>query len=162
MFWRVDSCSRPAIIIEPPDGSSIVFSLRRTDRPGREMDDAVPAPMVRPPWLVSSDTSTLTCREMRPSDRTTGRKARPTPKGLYSTVIWPFRSRPAGIGNSPPARKLAASPLTEVRFGSARVRTRPTRSKALIMASPLFNPSEPGPVPGLAVSQFEGSPGAPP
>ncbi|MNE15383.1 hypothetical protein D3C80_1082910 [compost metagenome] len=34
------------------------------------------------------------------------------------------------MGNSPPARKLAASPLVEVRFGSAKVRSRPTRSKA--------------------------------
>ncbi|MNJ52512.1 hypothetical protein D3C77_478520 [compost metagenome] len=77
--WRVDSCSRPAIIIDPPEGNSTVFSLRRTVRPGREMEDGVPAPMVRPPWGVSSETSTLTCRLMRPSDRTTGRKARPTP-----------------------------------------------------------------------------------
>ena len=39
----------PAIIIDPPDGSSTVFSLRRTVKPGSVMDEGVPAPMVKPP-----------------------------------------------------------------------------------------------------------------
>ncbi len=57
----------------------MVFSLRRTVRPGKVIEEGVPAPMVRPPLGVSSDTSTFTCKLMRPSDKTTGRKARPTP-----------------------------------------------------------------------------------
>src|ERR1700749_1837626 len=42
------------------------------------------------------------------------------------------------MGNSPPARKRAVSPLTAVRLGSASRCTRPTCSSALRMPWPLF------------------------
>ncbi len=38
--------------------------------------------------------------------------------------------RPLGIGNSPPATKLAVSPEIAVKFGSASVRKMPARSIA--------------------------------
>src|SRR3546814_7861836 len=75
--------------------------------------------MVKPPKLtepasLSSDTSGRTRIEMRPSLSTVGVKARPTPYCLYSMVVVP-RLCWIGIGNSPPARKLAVSPERAVR-----------------------------------------------
>ena len=52
-------------------------------------------------------------------------KARPTPYCLYSIVTAPSDCD-TGIGNSPPARKLAVSPESAVRFGSARIVARPS------------------------------------
>src|SRR2546430_12195167 len=46
-----------------------------------------------------------------------------------------------GIGNSPPARKLAVSPDSAVRFGSARLRARPRCSSALIRTSMVVPPA---------------------
>ena len=64
---------------------------------------------------------------MRPSASTIGVKARPTPYCLYSIATAPSDCE-TGIGNSPPARKLAVSPESAVRFGSASVVTRPSVS----------------------------------
>ena len=81
------------------------------------------------PSLVSSLTSVSMRKLMRPSDSTTGVKARPTPNSLKVTESWPWLST-NGIGNSPPARNFAVSPDTAVRVGSASVRTSPSRSNA--------------------------------
>ncbi len=93
--------------------------------------------------MLSSDTSTDSFSEMRPPDSTIGVKPSPTPNCLNSMVTRPLLSWPVGTGNSPPTRVWAGSPETEVRFGSARVRTRPACSKAWIMALALFTPLEP-------------------
>ncbi len=66
---------------------------------------------------------------MRPSDITTGVKARPTPNSLKVTESLPSLST-TGTGYSPPARNFAVSPDTAVRFGSASVRISPSRSSA--------------------------------
>ena len=60
-------------------------------------------------------------------------KERPTPNCLKTMETLPWLSRPAGTGNSPPARNFAVSPETAVRFGSASVCTRPTVSSAFIV-----------------------------
>src|SRR4030043_1424962 len=68
---------------------------------------------------------------------TVGEKLSPTPKGLYSIVIvvppapedWG-----TGIGNSPPALKLAVFPLKVIRVGSARTLSNPCSFKASINA----------------------------
>jgi len=74
--------------------------------------------------VVSWLTSGRICRLRRVGDITVGTTARLTPNVLNSTVIvvWPLFTLPAtGIGNSPPARKLAVSPDRAVRLGSARM-----------------------------------------
>ncbi len=76
------------------------------------------------PLVVSSLTSGRTRRLSRVDDITVGTKARLMPKVLNSTVmlVMPLVVLPAiGMGNSPPARKLAVSPESAVRFGSARM-----------------------------------------
>ena len=93
----------------------------------------LPPPRVKAPVLVSSLTSVEICSEMRPLDSTTGVKERPTPNCLNSMVMLPCWSRPAGTGNSPPARNFAVSPDTAVRLGSASVCARPIRSSACTM-----------------------------
>ena len=55
-------------------------------------------------------------------------------------VTLPVLSSPVGTGNSPPARNLADSPDTAVRFGSASTRTRPTLSKAWMEDLALLRP----------------------
>src|SRR5262249_42413890 len=85
--------------------------------------------------LVSSETSVITLRLMRPPVRTTGVKISPTPNFLNSTDGGHVAQLPGiGNGNSPPTRKCAVSPEMAVKFGSARVRTMPARSMALIVA----------------------------
>ncbi len=80
---------------------------------------------------------------MRPPDSTTGVKPRPTPNCLNSMVTRPLLSWPVGTGNEPPTRVWAGSPEMVVRLGSAKVRTRPARSKAWTVAPALFRPLEP-------------------
>ena len=78
-------------------------------------------------WLTSGSIFML----IRPPPSTVGVKARPTPYFLNSMAIWP--SAPGtGTGNSPPARKLAVSPDSATRFGSASERATPFSSSALI------------------------------
>ena len=60
--------------------------------------------------------------------------ARLTPNFLYSRVIL-LLSAWTGIGNSPPARKLAVSPDSAIRFGSASRRAKPRFSSAWIITS---------------------------
>jgi len=85
---------------------------------------------------------------------TVGVKFRPTPKVLYSMVIVvaPPVACGTGMGNSPPARKLAERPLRVMRVGSARtfvspfsfsasmkpvhVAPAPVKRKAQLMLSP--------------------------
>src|SRR6185312_17504442 len=88
-----------------------------------------------------SETSVITFRLMRPSDRTIGVNTRLTPNFLKSICDWQTggdlvvsHDRPLGIGNSPPAMKVAVSPEIVVRFGSARVRITPARSIARSVA----------------------------
>ena len=76
-------------------------------------------------WLTSGSIFRL----ITPSPRTVGVKARPTPNFLNSTVVLPSVEE-IGMGNSPPARKLAVSPDSAVRFGSARRRITPRSSSA--------------------------------
>src|SRR5579872_3915757 len=71
------------------------------------------------PWLVSWLTSVRTFIAICPSEPTVGTNARLTPYCLNSMVTSLFCCA-TGIGNSPPTRKLAASPLIAVRFGCAR------------------------------------------
>jgi hypothetical protein len=74
----VFSCSRPAIIIEPPEGSSTLVSARRTLSAGMLRDVLVAAlETVNAPVLVSSETSVEIFREMRPWDITRGVKPSP-------------------------------------------------------------------------------------
>ena len=99
-----------------PEPSSTVVSARRVVSAGTTK----PLSLTEPASL-SSLTSGRTRIEMRPSASTIGVKARPTPYCLYSMVTAPSACE-TGIGNSPPARKLAVSPESAVRFGSASVR----------------------------------------
>ena len=97
------------------------------------------------PSFDSSLTSGRTRIEMRPSASTLGVKARPTPYCLYSMVTEPSACE-IGTGNSPPARKLAVSPESAVRFGSARIVTRPSlaaRSSAPMRSRPNSLPAAP-------------------
>src|SRR6202008_458256 len=99
--------------------------------------------------LESSETSVITRRLMRPSVNTTGVKFREIPnflKLIWVVQTWVTGSQeyPAGIGNSPPAMKVADSPEIAVRFGSASVRTTPALSMARMVACTLAPaPNEP-------------------
>ena len=133
----------PAMASEPPEGISTVVSARRVLIDGMvcvvrsvALTDCVSVSALS---LDSSDTSVSTLRLIRPSDITTGVKFRPTPNFLNWIWVWQFRVvgsqvKPAGIGNSPPARKFAVSPEIAVRFGSASVRITPARSIARSVA----------------------------
>ena len=77
---------------EPPDGISTVDLAERFLRAGMLMLDSTTAPS-----LVSSLTSVSMRRLMRPSDSTTGVKARPTPNSLKMTESLPSLST-TGIG----------------------------------------------------------------
>jgi len=123
--------------MEPPEGSSSVLSARRTSRPG--MTTFAPSWTVT--WFEIADTSVLTCRLMRPSERTTGVNARATPNGLNWIETWPDESTPVGTGNSPPARNEAFSPEIAVSVGSARVLIMPVCSRARSVALTLLVPS---------------------
>ena len=103
-----------------PDPSSTVVSARRTVRPGIEIE-LLPFPSCTAPWLVNWLTSGRTCSTIRSPLVTVGTKARLMPYCLNSSEIVLFVFA-IGIGNSPPTRKLAVSPLSAVRFGSAKVR----------------------------------------
>jgi len=81
-------------------------------------------------------TSGATTMLMTPSASTVGVKARLTPNGFHCTVIavppppWPAPPPllwTVGTGNSPPARKLAVSPDSATKVGSASVVTAPLR-----------------------------------
>ena len=77
---------------------------------------------------------------MRSPESTVGTNSRLTPNRRKSTDT---RSDPERRGlNSPPARKLAGSPETAVRLGSARIETNPSAASASITAEILFTPSE--------------------
>ena len=145
---------------DPPDGSSTVVLAWRVLSAGMLMPDKTTAPSV-----VSSLTSLSIFRLMRPSDSTTGVKARPTPNFLNCTVSLPSLST-TGTGNSPPARKLAVSPDTAVRLGSARVRIRPSRSSARSALAarvsppwkPLVTPELPNVLPAGPLFQLQSEP----
>src|SRR5829696_3074961 len=123
-LWR-----SPAIAKLWPSRSSITVDARRTVIAG------IATTPVRTEFVVSMWlTSGSILRLMTPFARTVGWKVRPTPNFLYSTVIcWKLPA--TGIGNSPPARKLAFSPDIATRFGSARRRTSPFSSRAWIRTS---------------------------
>ena len=107
---------------EPPDGISTVVSARRTRidgmvtfwvAPGTVSDSALS--------FDRSETSVITLRLMRPPESTTGVKFMLTPNFLKSIDAWQSggdlvvsQLKPAGIGNSPPARNVALSPEMEV------------------------------------------------
>src|SRR5207342_3711450 len=88
-------------------------------------------------------TSGATSRLITPSASTVGVKARLTPNCLNCTEM--ALSPPllplwaTGIGNSPPARKLAVSPDSATNVGSASVVTTPFLSRAFNVAS-MFSP----------------------
>src|SRR5271156_6835387 len=125
---------RPAIAMEPPDGISSVVSARRGLTEGTE----IPLMLIELS-LETSDTSVITRRLIRPSLSTIGVKLSEMPNFLKAidgahcpidpaAVV--VQVTPVGIGNSPPAMKVADSPEMAVRFGSARVRTTPALSIA--------------------------------
>jgi len=108
---------RPAITKLWPEPSSTVVSVRRV------VSDGISKPLKRTlPVADSSETSGRTRIEMRPFSSTVGEKARPTPYCLYSMVTVPSDCG-IGTGNSPPARKVAVSPESATRVGSASVTT---------------------------------------
>ena len=74
MACWLDCSMRPAVTIEPPDGSSTVVVLLRGRKPLSlaHTDRAVTVGS-------GSVTSVAMCREMRPSDRTVGVKLSVTP-----------------------------------------------------------------------------------
>src|ERR1700682_1367128 len=117
----------PAMASEPPDGTSRVVLARRVLTPGTPLTVSVGS---------ISETSVFTFRLMRPSDNTTGVKARATPNCLNEGGggAAPGNTGGGGIGNSPPARKEADSPEIAVRVGSANVWTTPACSIARIVA----------------------------
>src|SRR5206468_8234226 len=90
-------------------------------------------------WKSSSLTDGSTRRLITPRERTVGTKASSTPNFLNSIVT--VGKAPAtgveatGTGNSPPARKRAASPDRAIRFGSASRRNRPLVSRAVTSRS---------------------------
>jgi len=120
-----------------PLPSSTMVSARRTVSAGTVMLE-LPAVSLTAPTSLSWLTSGATLRLMRPSDSTVGVNSRFTPNFLKVTVIWPF-CWPTGMGNSPPARKLADWPLMTVRFGSASTWAR------LSCASASIRPLKPTP-----------------
>src|SRR3974390_3806402 len=136
----------PAIANVPPDGISTTVSAFRVRMDG--MVTAWPSPCDRTRAFSGdkSDTSVATLRLMRPSDKTTGVKINPTPNFLYDTCVWHCggtfvvsQVKFCGIGNSPPAIKLAVSPEIAVKLGSAKVRQTPARSIAPKVAFTLCN-----------------------
>jgi len=81
------SRTRPAIIIEPPEGSSTVVSARRlrSDRafmPGLRL----PVLLDTDPSVVGSETEVLTFRLIRPGDNPTGWNSKPIPYSHLLTV----------------------------------------------------------------------------
>src|SRR5579862_1005935 len=137
----------PASASEPPEGISTVVSARRVLIEGMVSVCVEPGTArVKALSVDRSDTSVMTLRLMRPSDRTIGVNTRLTPNFLKSTCAWQTggdlvvsHDSPLGIGNSPPATKLAVSPEIAVRFGSARVRNTPARSIARNVAVMFFH-----------------------
>src|ERR1700754_3304132 len=130
---------RPAIAIEPPDGSSWVVSARRVLIEGTVSELPTACVRVMEFSFDSSDTSVITRRLMRPSLITTGVKLSEIPNFLkliwvVQTGVTGSQEYPAGTGNSPPAMNVADSPEIAVRFGSARVRTTPAVSIARMVA----------------------------
>src|SRR5947199_7291721 len=98
-----------------------------------------PAPPVKAFSVETSETAVITRRLIRPSVSTTGVKLSEMPNFLKLTVWTQFpiapdvvvwQVTPVGIGNSPPEMKVADSPETAVRLGSASVRTTPALSIA--------------------------------
>ena len=116
-----------------PSRSSTLVLARRTLRPGMAT-----LPVVRRMELAASIslTSGSILRLMRPSSSTMGVKLSLTPNSLNWMVTLPS-SCPIGMGNSPPARKLAFSPESAVRLGSARRRASFFCSSAVIRTSGL-------------------------
>ncbi len=142
--WRTVSWksrrSRPAMAKLSPSRSSTVVLARRVCRPGtRRLLMTIDA--LGSIELTSGATSML----MTPSASTVGVNARLTPNGLnWTEMAIPLSPPPlpcaTGIGNSPPARKLAVSPDRATSVGSASVVTTPLRSSALSVASMLSPP----------------------
>src|ERR1700722_18914662 len=138
MACLVWSWISPAIAIEPPEGISSVVSARRG-----LIEGTVSPLMVIELSFETSDTSVIPRREMRPSVSTIGVKLSEMPNFLNATdgehgpVPPPaadWQVTPVGIGNSPPAMKVADSPEIAVILGSASVRTTPALSIARMVA----------------------------
>ena len=94
------------------------------------MSETVMAP-VTVNWLTSGAISIVILFSLK----TVGVKAKPTPNCLNSMVKAPVNDPVwgTGIGNSPPARKLAISPEMVVKLGSAKIDKYPSSSSASIM-----------------------------
>src|SRR5262249_43310032 len=95
-------------------------------------------------FVDRADTPGMTFRLVRPFQSTTGVNTRRTPDFLKGICGWESgggsvvsHERPFGIGNSPPATKVAVSPEIAVKLGSASVRMTPARSIARIVAETL-------------------------
>ena len=117
-FSVVLSCSSPAMAKLWPLASSTVVSARRTVSAGTWIV-LLPAASCTAPWVVSALTSGRTLHVDPPTGHHRRHEGKATPYCLNSMLISLF-CWPTGIGNSPPTRKLAGSPLMAVRFGSAR------------------------------------------
>src|SRR5665213_2580282 len=108
----------PAKARDPPDGISTTVSARRVVIDGTVRDEVEPGiASVNALSVDISDTSVMTLRLMRPSESTTGVNTRLTPNFLNSICGWHTggdlvvsHDSPLGIGNSPPAMKVAVSP----------------------------------------------------
>ena len=138
-IWRTVSWKslrmRPASAKLSPSRSSSVVLARRVWSPG----------MRSPLTTIDADgsielTSGATTKLITPSASTVGVNARLTPNGLNSTVMLLEALPPppppwlTGIGNSPPARKLAVSPDSATSVGSASVVITPLVSSASSVA----------------------------
>src|SRR6185369_2594057 len=132
---------------EPPDGISTTVSARRVwiDGTVSELADPLTCNVIEFS-TERSDTSVMTFRLMRPSERTMGVNTRLTPNFLNVICGWQTggervvsHDSPFGIGNSPPATNVAVSPEIAVRLGSASVRITPARSIARRVAVTLGN-----------------------
>src|SRR5579883_2462470 len=97
----------PAMASEPPEGSSTVVSARRVRTDGMVKGCKEPANCtVKALSAERLETSVITLRLIRPSERTTGVMFRLTPNCLKSIVGWQtgglvlvLQLRPAGTGN---------------------------------------------------------------
>ncbi len=100
---------RPAIMKEPPEGSSIEVSARRTVVAGMVTVEVLVSGTETAPVAEMSLTSLRSLRLMRPGESTTGVKARFTPNCLNSTrdlpVVAGDRNRELAAGEE--VRRLA-------------------------------------------------------
>ena len=128
-MWSLLVCFRPPITRCSLAASCTVVLVRRVTMVGTENPFKARG-LLKSIWL----TSGATLRVIDPFSSTVGVKSTLTPNSFHSIVIV-VPSGPAlratGTGNSPPARKLAFSPLRATSVGFASSFKSPFSSSAL-------------------------------